>query len=80
MAQRESQQALPPYQPPRDDEIVVWVEDEGKPFVLAIYDEILKPSSETQRDTYKGFVQRFGAHVAETALRLFQSEQEAFAD
>jgi hypothetical protein len=65
------------YEPPRDDQIIVWVEEKGEPFVLAIFDEISepRPSSISQRDTYQGFVQRFGPRVGERAVRLYQAKQ-----
>ena len=75
MSDQESQQPpRSPYQPPGDDQIIVWIEDEGKPFVLAIYDRIDEPSAETQRDTYRGFVERVGPVAAEVAIRLYRME------
>jgi hypothetical protein len=57
---------------PADTQIIVWIEKYGAPIVLAILDEIDEPSSFKQRDTYRGFVPRFGPRVAETAMRLYR--------
>ena len=72
------QTALPPlqgYRPPGDEQIIVWEEDRGKPFVLAIFDEVLQPSPESRHNTYKEFVQLVGPTYAETAVRLYQMDQ-----
>jgi hypothetical protein len=55
-----------------DEQIIVWVENQGRPVVLAIFDEMVEASA--QRDTYKAFVQRFGPRVAETAVRVYWGE------
>jgi hypothetical protein len=75
---KHSEYALPPlpgYRPPRDEQIIVWEEDRGKPFVLAIYDELIQPSLESRHNTYKEFVQLVGLSYAETAVRLYQIDQ-----
>jgi hypothetical protein len=71
-----SAEGLSPYQRPRDDQIIVWTDDDGEPAVIAIFDKILMSSSATKRDTYKGFVQRFGEQVADRAVHLFQTRAE----
>jgi hypothetical protein len=53
----------------------VWEEDQGKPFVLAIFDEVIEPSPESRHNTYKEFVQLVGLSYAETAVRLYQIDQ-----
>ena len=45
---------LPPYEPPGDDQIIVWVEDAGKPFVRGIYDKL--SASSARHATYREFV------------------------
>ena len=64
-----------PYEPPADKQIITWIEDQGRPVILAIFDEMIEPSNTTQRDTYKAFVQRFGSRAAEMAVRLYQTKQ-----
>jgi hypothetical protein len=66
--------AFPPYQPPTDEQIIVWEEDRGKPFVLAILDEVIQPSPESRHNTYKEFVQLVGPTYAEAAVRLYQMD------
>jgi hypothetical protein len=68
--------AFPAYEPPGEEEIIVWEEDRGKPFVLAILDEVIQPSSESRHNTYKEFVQLVGPTYAETALRLYHMDQD----
>src|ERR671913_1906648 len=46
---------LPPYEPPRDDQIIVWKEDGGKPHVVAIFDAIFASTSVMEHDTYPVF-------------------------
>lgn len=67
--------ALPGYSPPTDEQIIVWEEDQGKPFVLAILDELIQPSPETRHNTYKEFVQLVSLSYAETAVRLYHMDQ-----
>ena len=60
---------------PRHDQIIVWIEQDDQPIVLAIFDAIREPSALTQRDTYRGFVERFGPHAAEAAIHAFRQQQ-----
>ena len=61
---------LPPYEPPGDDQIIVWVEDAGKPFIRGIYDELF--ASTARHATYREFVTLVGEQAAETAVRLYR--------
>lgn len=63
------------YEPPSDDQIIVWIEDGGKPVVQGIYDELFV--STAQHATYREFVNIVGEQVAETAVRLYQMEGAA---
>jgi hypothetical protein len=67
---------LPPYEPPPDEAIIVWVEDQGKPFVLGIFDELIAPSPDTRHNSYQEFVQLVGPAYAETAVRLYRMERD----
>jgi hypothetical protein len=77
MATRKTTQntSPPPYEPPGEEQIIVWEEDRGKPFVLAILDEVTQPSPESRHNTYKEFVQLVGSTYAETAVRLYQMDK-----
>jgi hypothetical protein len=68
---------LPPYLPPGDDQIIVWVEDAGKPFVRGIYDKLSAMSA--RHATYREFVNIAGKQAAETAVRLYRMEPETFS-
>jgi hypothetical protein len=68
---------LPPYLPPGDDQIIVWVEDAGKPFVRGIYDKLSATSA--RHATYREFVNIVGKQAAETAVRLYRMEPETFS-
>jgi hypothetical protein len=70
-----AQPPLPGYRRPGDEQIIVWEEDRGRPFVLAIVDEVIQPSPESRHNTYKEFVQIVGLSYAETAVRLYQIDQ-----
>jgi hypothetical protein len=61
---------LPPYEPPADDQIIVWVDDAGKPFIGGIYDELF--ASTARHATYREFVKIVGEQAAETAVRLYR--------
>ena len=78
MSPRQAKQPLaplPPYEPPGDEQLIVWVEDRGKPLVLAVFDQLIQQSAETRHNSYKEFVELVGAAYAETAVRLYQMEQ-----
>jgi len=63
-----SKSTLPPY----DDQIIVWVEDAGKPFIQGIYDELY--ASTARHATYRKFVKLVGEQAAETAVRLYRMQ------
>jgi hypothetical protein len=67
-----SKSTLPPYDPPGDDQIIVWVEDAGKPFIQGIYDELY--ASTARHATYRKFVKLVGEQAAETAVRLYRMQ------
>jgi hypothetical protein len=71
---------LLPYEPPRDDQIIVWKEEEGKPFVFAIFDEIFCSTEDMEHDTYRDFVQKVGPVFAEVAIRLYRMTEEESTD
>lgn len=66
--------SLPPYEPPADEQIIVWVEDRGKPFIQGIYNELF--STTARGATYRQFVNLVGQQAAETAVRLYRIEQQ----
>jgi hypothetical protein len=51
-----------PYEPPAENQIIVLVEDEGNPFVLAIFDEIIAPS-----EYATGYLSRFRPAIRTTS-------------
>jgi hypothetical protein len=61
-----------PYEPPADDQIVVWTDDAGTPVVLALFDLTEDPNADAHRDTYRGFVERVGRDAADAAIRLYR--------
>jgi hypothetical protein len=63
---------LPPYEPPGDDQIIVWVEDARKPFIQGIYDKL--SATTAQHATYRKFVSIVGERAAETAVRLYRMD------
>jgi hypothetical protein len=67
-----SPSTLPPYEPPADDQIIVWVEDAGKPFIRGIFDELF--ASTARHATYREFVNIVGQQAAETAVRLYRMD------
>ena len=69
-----SESTLLPYEPPADDQIIVWVEDDGKPFIRAIFDELFATTA--RHATYREFVNIVGDQAAETAVRLYRMQQE----
>jgi hypothetical protein len=69
-------ETLQPYLPPADEQVIVWVEDQGTPVVLAICDKSVSQGSTTERYTYQAFIQRFGPRVAETAVQLYRMEHD----
>jgi hypothetical protein len=69
-----NESSLPLYERPADDQIIVRVEDRGKPFIQGIYGELFVT---TARDaTYRDFVTLVGKRAAETAVRLYRMEQK----
>jgi hypothetical protein len=69
-------QGFPPYEPPGDQQIIVWVEDQSKPFILVIFEEVIEPSPDRRHNTYKELVELVGPAYAETAVRLYQMDQQ----
>jgi hypothetical protein len=63
------------YEPPADDQIIVWVQDASKLFIRGIYDELYATSAE--QATYREFVNLVGEQAAEMAVRQYrQMDQE----
>jgi hypothetical protein len=69
-AMEASKSTLPPYQPPAEDQIIVWVEDGGKPVIRGIYDELY--ASTARHATYREFVNIVGEQAAATAVREYR--------
>lgn len=67
-----SKSTLPPYEPPADNQIIVWAEDAGKPFIQGIYDALF--ASTARHATYREFVTIVGKQAAETAVRLYRMD------
>jgi hypothetical protein len=61
------------YEPPADEQIIVWVEDGGKPLIRGIYDELFATTA--RHATYRNFVHIVGEQAAETAVRLYRREE-----
>jgi hypothetical protein len=70
-----SESTLSPYERPGDDQIIVWVDNGGKPFIRGIYDELF--ASTAHHATYREFVSIVGKQAAEAAVRRYRMEGPA---
>ena len=55
------------FDPPGEDQIIVWVDDRGTPVIRGIYDALF--ASTAHHATYREFVRLVGEQAAETAVR-----------
>lgn len=56
---------------------ILWINEKGKPRILAIIDEVFASTGETDRHTYKQFEKLHGQKEAEAALGRYYREQES---
>jgi hypothetical protein len=65
-----SKSTLSPYELPADEQIIVWVEDAGKPFIRGMYDEVLAATA--KHATYRAFVKMVGEQAGGNAVRHYR--------
>ena len=70
---RSAESTRPPYEPPRDDQIIVWDDDGSKPSIRGIYDQLYATTG--RHATYREFRNIVGKHAAETAVRLYRMQE-----